>query len=457
MCAARWGVSIAGIVVATVAAIAMADRPKKPAASPTSTGIEALDQVDPQPTGKDIRIDDAEVGEGYWTLNIPQDYDATRKWPVIFNFHFKKGHPHGGPFDALTDHKGYIIVGLGYLDEGFHNNPDVQKTLAILKHVHTALARKLNIDDRLLFIGGVSQGGFRGSVYFESSPDAWAGVILLDAGREPNFSIMPNGNPNYARKPIYIGDGENDREVLPGAQKSVDFYKTHGADVTFEIYKNMGHVVDMKSQTLKQWLLDHGTLMHVKSEFAEAMSLEKSGKKGKAYTAFQQMASAPSAGDYADKAKAECDAIEASAGKESDAAAADISAGKMAVGLGKLAEISRVYAGSPFADKADARLAELRAAPPTTAPSAQADNTAKRHPIQQVTQAPKDSQSGAAMPAKAGGNQPDADCKRWMSLADSYIENGNADEGKVYLQKIIDQYPSSSWADSAKQKLQKLQ
>jgi hypothetical protein len=187
------------------------------------------------------------------------------------------------------------------------------------------------------------------------------------------------------------------------------------------------------------------------------MSLEKSGKKGKAYTAFQQVISTPSAGDYADKAKAECDAIEASAGKESDAAAADISAGKLALGLGKLAEISRLYAGSAFADKANARMAELRATPPTTAPSVQAGDTGKSHRIAPVPQPLKDSQSGPAVGAKPGGNQTDADCKRWMSLADSYIDNGNTDEGKVYLQKIIDQYPSSSWADSAKQKLQKLQ
>lgn len=421
----------------------MADESKKSAPSPT-TGIEALDQVDPKTTGKDIRIDDPAVGEGYWTLTIPQDYDAKRKWPVIFNFHFKNGHPHGGPFDKLMDHKGYIIVGLGYFDGGFHNNPDVQKTLGVLKHVHNALARKLNIDDRLLFIGGVSQGGFRGSVYFESSPDAWAGVILLDAGREPNFSMMPNPNPNYAGKPIYIGDGENDREVLPGAQKSAEFYKNHGADVTFEIYKNMGHVVDMKSQTLKQWLLDHGPLMYAKSEFGEAISLEKAGKKGQAYAAFQQVISDPNAGDYSDKAKAECDAIEASAAKESEAAEAAASGGKLSLAWSKLAEISRVYAGMPAADKAKTRMAELRAAPPTTAASAQAENT--HTPARP-----------AEPPVKSTANQTDADCKRWMSLADSYIQNGNIANGKVFLQKIIDHYPKSSWADSAKQKLQNLQ
>lgn len=443
MCSARWGVTIAGIVVAAVTAIAMADESNKPMASP-STGIEALDQVDPKTTGKDIRIDDPAVGEGYWALNIPEDYDAKRKWPVIFNFHFKKGHPHGGPFDKLTDHKGYIIVGLGYLDEGFHNNPDVQKTLAILKHVHDALARKLNIDDRLLFIGGVSQGGFRGSVYFESSPNVWAGAILLDAGREPGFAITSSGNSNYVGKPIYIGDGENDREVLPGAKQSVDFYKQHGVEVTFEIYKNMGHVVDMKSQTLKQWLLDHGPLVYARSEFAEAMSLEKAGQKGKAYAELQQVISAPSSGDYADKAKAECDAIEASAGKETDAAEAEVSAGKVSLALSKLAEISRVYAGTPLAEKANARLADLRTTPPATAPSPQAAATEK-------------AAGPAKAPARPAANQPEADCKRWMSLADSYIENGNADEGKVYLKKIIDQYPNSSWAESAKQKLQSLQ
>lgn len=446
MCTTRWGVTIAAIIFAAATAIAAADESKKPAPSSPGTGIEVLDQVDLQTTGKDIKIADPAVGEGYWTLFVPQDYDPTRKWPVIFNFHFKGGHPNGGPFDALTGHKGYIIVGLGYLDGGFKNNPDVQKTLAILKHVHTAVAKKLNVDDRLLFIGGVSQGGFRGSVYFESSPDAWAGVILLDAGREPGFSIMPNSNPNYAGKPIYIGDGENDQAVIAKAQQSVEFYKKHGADVTFEVYKNMGHAVDKNSQTLKQWLLDHGPLVYARSQFAEGMSLEKAGKKGKAYAAFQQVISAPSPGDYADKAKTECEAIEASAGKELDSAEADVLAGRTAVGLRKLSDITRVYAGSALADKATARIAELRATSATTAPSGH------------VSQRLNDSQSSPRPPAKPKPpvNQADADCKRWMSLADSYIENGNTEQGKAYLQKIIDQYPNSSWAESAKQKLRSL-
>lgn len=484
----------AGLMIAGLSAAAAAAETKKPAAP--NTGIAALDQADLTATGKDIRIDDPVAGEGYWTLYVPNDYDAKRKWPVIFNFHYKTGHPNAGPFDALTGTKGYIIVGLGYFDHaGMGNNPEVKQTLAVLKHVHDALAKRLSVDDRLLFIGGVSQGGFRGSVYFESSPEAWAGVILLDAGREPGFSIMPNANPNYAGKPVYIGDGEND-DVLPSATQAEDFYKQHGADVTFETYKGMGHSVDMNSKTLRQWLLDHGPMVYVKLTFTQAESLEKAGKKGKAYTEYQQVVNMPDAGDFGDKAKARCDALEASAGKQTDTAEANISGGKRSVGMQELLEISREYAGSPIGDKAKSRIAELRGAPaPATAPSAQAkadsadvDKSAdaaearalgqeksgdyaaaiasykayiaafpSSHRIAEVTAHLQELQNDPKVKASLASNKADADCKRWMNLADNYLSAGDADQAKTYLQKIIDTYPNTTWADSAKQKLQGMQ
>jgi tetratricopeptide (TPR) repeat protein len=447
--------------------------------------IAALTDAALEP-GKAIKIEDPDTGgSGYWMLYIPKDFVATRKWPVIFCYHGLGLQPTPWPFEPLTDGQGYIIVGMEYV----HREVDAietDKNVANLKRIHDALSRKLPLDPRLAFIGGFSQGGFRTIDIGEATIDAWAGMIILGAGRSADGG---GGQNNYKSKPVFCAAGDKDGN-LSLAQGAAAFYKSHGADVTLETFANTGHSVDTNDAPLKKWLLDHGPLVYVKLTFDQATAAEKAGKKGQAYLFYQQVIAQAQPGDMTDQAKKKIADFAAAADKTSTDAEADVSNSKFADAFSKLSSVSQAYTGSPPGDKAAARIKELRADPAIRAQidqaaidaaadqaegrasgeeklgdykSAIADYQAyvtafpKSHRIDQVRAHLKSLQDDPAIQAKITSAEPEKNCKKWLSLADSYIQNGDPDNAKVYLQKVIDNYPDSTWAQTAKEKLQALQ
>ena len=70
-----------------------------------------------------------------------------------------------------------------------------------------------------------------------------AGIVILEAGRGVDALVHSAEASKYHGKPIYIGDGEKDAN-LPMAREAEKFYKDHGADVTLEVFKGIGHATD---------------------------------------------------------------------------------------------------------------------------------------------------------------------------------------------------------------------
>jgi len=54
------------------------------------------------------------------------------------------------------------------------------------------------------------------------------------------------------------------------------------------------------------------------------------------------------------------------------------------------------------------------------------------------------------------GKQIETDCKGWLAMADNYVKAGFNDKAKPYLQKVIEKYPASEYAATAKKKLAEL-
>jgi uncharacterized Zn finger protein len=48
------------------------------------------------------------------------------------------------------------------------------------------------------------------------------------------------------------------------------------------------------------------------------------------------------------------------------------------------------------------------------------------------------------------------DCLEWLKMADKLMKEGKNEEAKPYLQKILDKYGDTEWADKAKERLNKL-
>ena len=109
---------------------------------------------------------------------------------------------------------------------------------------------KLKVDEKLLFIGGFSKGGFATIPISDQTMDHWAGIIILGGGGSPRAS-----KNELAGKPVFLGAGEDD-PYLQCAKRAPLI--APGADVTLETFAGRGHSVESagrktQAMALGQW------------------------------------------------------------------------------------------------------------------------------------------------------------------------------------------------------------
>jgi tetratricopeptide (TPR) repeat protein len=342
------------------------------------------------------------------------------------------------------------------------------------------------LHEQVQFIGGFSQGGWSTGKLSELSLDTWAGIIITGAGRGSSIS-----DPNVKGKAIFIGIGETDPSNA-AAKSAAAFYKEHGADVTLEEFKGKAHAVDMADAALRQWLPAQamkaaGAVYKMKTDLAAAKAAEKAGKPGKAFALYQSVVQ--NGGEEAPAAQEKLDSISQSA----DKAMAEV---ERALGQKKYAEATKLlvaaggtYAGSPAGDKFKAKLDEIRSDPAIKAQveqartdaAAEAEETAARaaekqgdyrraiaiyeHYVSAYPAAPHLAQmrdrlaalkSDKSIQAGIASRTAEDKCKACLAMADNYIRSGDPDKARGYLQKVIEEFPDTSYAATAREKLSEL-
>ncbi|MHC4571376.1 MAG: alpha/beta hydrolase-fold protein [Planctomycetota bacterium] len=225
--------------------------------------------------GKEVRvdIDNKRIGGDHFTVYIPSDYTDEHDWPVIFLYHGANGKPTTWPLRQVTAERGFIIIGMGYVEHstgkttrGEYVNYIKRERRSVLE-VKRYVSRHLRVDKKRMFITGFSMGGWHTSIMLESSAKVWAGAAILCAGRSRNASLIATaaGRAALYGKPIYIGAGEKDMN-LAAAKKAATYYERVGAKVTFEEHKGLGHTIDPNSETLRDWLLTNSSTKDTKSD-----------------------------------------------------------------------------------------------------------------------------------------------------------------------------------------------
>jgi poly(3-hydroxybutyrate) depolymerase len=182
--------------------------------------------------GKETRINHPGMC-GHFLGYLPTDYTIDPKWSAIFFYHGMNGNSTTDPIQMVTSGKGYIVVGMDYGSKAYHDYPNYNRAgpennhlLAIMKK----LDQSLNIDRSMIFMAGVSKGGYSTSVLGETMLDDLAGLALLAAGRTARDKQPPNFKKIRA-KPIFIGVGANDIGTRPGAVKAAENYRRWGDNV----------------------------------------------------------------------------------------------------------------------------------------------------------------------------------------------------------------------------------
>lgn len=238
--------------------------------------------------GEEVRIDvdNKYIGGDHFVVYVPSDYTDEQEWPAIFVYHGMGGQPTTWPFRQITKGRGFIVIGMGYVQDvkgkitkGQYIDYLKSERKSVFE-VKRYVSKHLRIDDKRLFITGNSKGGWHTSAMLEMSARAWAGAVILAAGRSRNVNVItPAATKRALRgKPIYIGAGEKD-ENLASAKKAVSYYERLGAKVTFEEYKGAGHAFDhTKPEKLYDWLLANSSTDDAESDQADESKVAESTK-----------------------------------------------------------------------------------------------------------------------------------------------------------------------------------
>ncbi len=234
----------------------------------------------PPGPGNEISADLPRQG-GTMKVYLPSNYSPDQKWPAIFFYHGMGGRPDTSIPRKYTDGKDYIVAGMPYVDRD-----DIQirtpqdaadhakRELDNFHSARTWLVQHAKVDEKRIFIGGVSKGGWTATMLGEYEHPQLAGLIVLLAGRQRSGGL-PKGIAGIKGKPIYIGDGETDLNVIKALQ-AADFYRRFGAVVTTEIYPGIGHEMPAEAPRLRLWLLAQG--QYHQQGIPEAVKEELRGK-----------------------------------------------------------------------------------------------------------------------------------------------------------------------------------
>lgn len=235
--------------------------------------------------GSEVRIDikDKGIGGDHFLVYVPSDYTDKQDWPVIFIFHGMHGQPNTWPFRQITNGEGYILIGMEYILQGQSQLTKKEyvdyfrRERKSILEVKRYIVKHLRIDEKRLFVTGMSKGGWHTSSILESSPKVWAGAVILAAGRSHNVNLITNqNNKNSLRdKPIYIGAGEKDGN-LDAARKAALYYENLGAKVTLEVYEGAEHAFDHTApKKLYSWLLANSAVGEDESDRADESESEE--------------------------------------------------------------------------------------------------------------------------------------------------------------------------------------
>jgi predicted esterase len=410
-----------------------------------ASGAEKPGPKGPEPDlspGRETRVDNDKVGEGYFTVYVPSDYKADRRWPVIFCYHGQGGKPTVWPFKDVTGGKGFIVVGLGYIENTPKSMtmPELDRLIAqefqVVGTVAAYLERRLKVERDQFFVGGFSAGGWMASSVGEASPSTWAGIAILGAGRQ-KFELPLKNPASLRNKPLYVGVGDKDPN-FEAAKIGVAFYKKVGARVTFEEYPGLGHTMKMDTKVLPEWLLSNGPQRRLKPRLAAARAAEQAGKLGKAYALYSDLAPVSETDES-------CVAAAAAAKALAEKAEAKLAEADKAIAEKRYDEASRLlvlvasrFDGSTFGERADAAIKKLQSDPE----------------VQKALQAEKpEPKPEKPVRPESSAERAERECQAWLNLAENYLRAKKPEKAKEYLDKIIDKYGDTDWGAKARKRL----
>ena len=193
-------------------------------------------------------------------VEVPADYDPAKKWILRVQLHGGVGRPSpnpastaggaaralagaGRPPNRIEGEKQIYLHPSGWVQAQWWDEEQVDNIIRAID----VLKRKYNIDESLIYLTGISDGGT--GVYYIAlkEPNVWSSYLPLNGSlavlRNPQNGAdgEMHGN-NFITAPLYVVNGEND-QLYPVAQVEphMTWLKRMGVNLVFRPQAGAGH------------------------------------------------------------------------------------------------------------------------------------------------------------------------------------------------------------------------
>jgi len=436
--------------------------------------------------GKETRVDFGNAGfkTDRDSLNlpvyVPKDYDPKKAAPLVLFFHGRGGKPDARMGRWISEDKRYIIVGMEFLKNDGAFFQDVDEQVRFNHHVVKQLGKDLKINPRQIFIGGFSQGGFGTALYgFRRSEVGFYRGYLMMAG-----GLIARGDLGFMKgEPVLVLHGDKDEVVSYNqGKRAAEALHAAGADVTFITQKGIGHTLDREYvPQIRDWLKKQAEDKRLAGWMRKAKGADP-GNLPQAIKYYKMIVGAASSDPMVTRAEERLAEIEEQAGEALAAAEEAAGAERYGEAMTMLKKLRRDYKGTDGAGKALEKLRQLNDDPAVAAKAKAEEADARLARAQQLLDGKKYASALKVFDAvakryegtpaaekaldKAKAMRADAeimatlrkesaakDCKRWLAMARNFINSRRPDAAKPYLDKVIKNYPGTSYADEARKML----
>jgi len=414
---------------------------------------------------------------------VPTDYTPRKAFALVLFFHGRGGKPDTRMMQGITDRKGYVIVGMEYLQEDAAFYADIETQLGFNHHVIRTVSKRVHINPRQIFIGGFSQGGFATAMFGfrPSEVSTYRGYMMMAGGLG-----AARGLSCMRREPVLVLHGDKDATVpYDNGVQAADALRKAGASVTFITMKGVGHTLD------RQYAPEVGAWLRKQSEDKRLVALMRRARAADpkdmplAIRTYRKIVDSKSADPVVTEAEERLAEIGKQATEALASAIEAVEDKRYSEAALELQKVSRVYQGTRTGTEAAAKLTELRADPELARAAREAAEKARSEKAAELLAkakallkardylaADKAFQSlaanydgtPAATEARAQSDalrkDPDlgpklrdaaaaSDCRRWMTMAKNYLNSPRPKAAVPYLKKIIDKYPNTTYATDA--------
>lgn len=187
----------------------------------------------------------------HYLLFLPGEYgkDITKRWPLILYLHgsgergtdlnLLKTQPLPKTLEQQKDFP-FIVISPQLINDGMEWSPMIRPLIELLKLIQ----RQYLVDQKRIYLTGVSMGGFGTWEFALRYPDRFAAIVPIAGGYIYQSNMVPANICDLKELPIWVFHGGLDDRVLPiQSEVLINALKECNGDIRFTIFPDLGHNV----------------------------------------------------------------------------------------------------------------------------------------------------------------------------------------------------------------------